>query len=74
MKETLQFLTQIQPPRNFMNRHSLNAVAEYIKNRFKDYGLMVEFQEFSVGNSQTMDSKIDTILITAIASMGVDSV
>jgi len=51
MKETLQFLTQIQPPRNFMNRQSLNAVAEYIKNRLEDYGLIVEFQEFSVGGN-----------------------
>jgi len=51
MKETLQFLTQIQPPRNFMSRQSLNAVAEYIKNRFEDYGLMVKFQEFSVSGN-----------------------
>lgn len=48
MHETLKYLTQIQPPRNYKNIDSLNKVAEYIKNRFQDIGLDVEFQEFDI--------------------------
>ena len=32
MKNTLKFLTQIQPPKNHKNIDSLNKVASYIKN------------------------------------------
>ena len=48
MYETLKYLTQIQPPRNYKNIDSLNRVADYIKNRFETIGLEVEFQEFEV--------------------------
>jgi len=48
VKKTVKYLTEIQPPRNFMNIESLNHVAKYIKNRFQDYGLIVKYQEFSV--------------------------
>jgi len=48
MKETLKYLTQIQPPRNYNNIVSLNKVANYIKNRFKQLGLIVKFQKIEV--------------------------
>ncbi|MGJ0298991.1 hypothetical protein NG744_08580 [Aliarcobacter cryaerophilus] len=35
MLETLKYLTQIQPPRNYRNIDSLNNVALYLEDRFK---------------------------------------
>ena len=48
MKETLTYLTKIQPPRNYKNIDSLNKVAQYIKDRFSSFGLETRFQEFEV--------------------------
>ena len=48
MKETLTYLTQIQPPRNYKNIDSLNKVARYIKERFNSFGLDTHTQEFEV--------------------------
>jgi len=48
MHETINYLTQIHPPRNYKNNDSLNRVAEYIKNRFETIGLDVVFQEYKV--------------------------
>ena len=48
MKDTLRFLTQIQPPRTYEHIETLNRVADYIRNRFEDIGLEVTFQEFEV--------------------------
>ena len=39
MLETLKYLTQIKPARNYKNIDSLNNVALYLENRFKDIGL-----------------------------------
>ncbi|MCT7625049.1 M28 family peptidase [Aliarcobacter butzleri] len=52
MLETLKYLTQIQPPRNFRNIDSLNNVALYLENRFKDIGLKTFFQEFIVDGNE----------------------
>ena len=49
MKNTLKYLTQIQPPRNYKNIDSLNNVANYIKSRFEAIGLIVKLQEFKIG-------------------------
>lgn len=46
MKDTVKFLTQIQPPRSHNSIDSLNRVAEYIRNRFEAIGLSVSYQEF----------------------------
>ena len=43
MVKTLKYLTQIQPPRNYRNIDSLNNVALYLENRFKDMGLETSF-------------------------------
>jgi len=43
MQETLKYLTQIQPPRNYINIASLDKVANYIKNRFETLGLKVKY-------------------------------
>ena len=50
MKNTLKYLTQIQSPRNHKNIDSLNNIANYIKSRFEEIGLVVKFQEFQVAN------------------------
>ena len=48
MKETLHFLTEIQPPRTYEHIQTLDRVAKYIKERFENIGLEVSFQEFEV--------------------------
>lgn len=60
MKDTLLFLTQIKPPRNYKNIESLNRVAEYIYMRFLDLGLEVRFQEFIV-NGKTFKNVIASL-------------
>ena len=52
MLETLKYLTQIKPPRNFKNIDSLNNIASYLENRFKDIGLKTFFQEFIVDGNE----------------------
>ncbi len=52
MLETLKYLTQIQPPRNFKNINSLNNIASYLENRFKDIGLETYFQNYVVDNNE----------------------
>jgi Zn-dependent M28 family amino/carboxypeptidase len=52
MLDTLQFLTQIQPPRNYANIESLNRVAEYLKKRFEDMGLETSYQTYMIGDKE----------------------
>ena len=52
MVKTLKYLTQIQPPRNYRNIDSLNNVASYLENRFKDIGLKTLFQNFLVDGNE----------------------
>ena len=52
MLETLKYLTQIQPPRNFRNIDSLNNVASYLEGRFKNIGLQTSFQSFLVDKNE----------------------
>ena len=52
MVKTLKYLTQIQPPRNYRNIDSLNNVASYLENRFKDKGLETSFQNYVVDNNE----------------------
>ena len=52
MVKTLKYLTQIQPPRNYRNIDSLNNVASYLENRFKDKGLETYFQNYVVDNNE----------------------
>ena len=51
MKNTIKYLTKIQPPRNHKNIASLNKVANYIKDKFETFGLDVEYQEFKIHNN-----------------------
>ena len=48
MKNTLEFLTNIQPARTYNHTDSLDRVANYIFSRFEQIGLEVTFQEFMV--------------------------
>ena len=52
MVKTLKYLTQIQPPRNYRNIDSLNNVALYLDDRFKDIGLETSFQNYVVDNNE----------------------
>ena len=52
MVKTLKYLTQIQPPRNYRNIDSLNNVALYLEDRFKDIGLETSFQNYVVDNNE----------------------
>ena len=52
MVKTLKYLTQIQPPRNYRNIDSLNNVASYLEDRFKDIGLKTLFQNFLVDGNE----------------------
>ena len=52
MIKTLKYLTQIQPPRNYRNIDSLNNVASYLDDRFKDIGLETYFQNYVVDNNE----------------------
>ncbi len=44
----VDFLTKIDPPRNFRNHESLEKAAGYIENEFKKLGCIVEDQFFEV--------------------------
>lgn len=52
MLETLKYLTQIKPARNYKNIDSLNNVALYLEYRFKDIGLETSFQNYVVDNNE----------------------
>ena len=52
MIEILEKLTQIKPARNYENIDSLNNVALYIEDRFKDIGLKTLFQSFLVDGNE----------------------
>jgi Zn-dependent M28 family amino/carboxypeptidase len=45
-------LTKIYPPRNFYNVESLNKSAEYITNKFKEYGSRINVQNFIVNGNE----------------------
>ena len=51
IKETMQFLTQIKPPRNHKNIESLNKVALYIKEKFELYGLETHYQTYETNGN-----------------------
>lgn len=46
----LEFLTAIQPFRNWINRESLLKASDYIDNEFREYGLKTNEQKWKVGN------------------------
>ncbi len=52
MLQTLKYLTQIKPARNYKNIDSLNNVALYLENRFKYIGLETYFQNYVVDNNE----------------------
>lgn len=45
----VEFLTTIQPPRNYQNLDSLNRVAEYIYQALEKAGCEMSYQEFQAG-------------------------
>jgi len=48
IKSHIDFLTQIQPPRNIKNIESLNSVAQYLFDQLTRFGYAPRFQEFQV--------------------------
>lgn len=69
MLETLKYLTQIKPARNYRNIDSLNNIASYLEDRFKQIGLETSFQNYIVDNNEykniiaTLNSKYEKRLI-----------
>lgn len=51
IKDAMQFLTQIQPPRNHQNIESLNKVASHIKEKFELYGLQTQYQTYEANGN-----------------------
>jgi Peptidase family M28 len=49
LKHTVKYLSTLNPPRSYEHQVSLKKAAGYIFNKFKEYGLSPEMQEFSVG-------------------------
>lgn len=60
MKTIVQFLSQINPPRNYLNIDSLNTVADFIKSNFDLLELETDFEEFVVDN-QTYKNVIGSL-------------
>ncbi|MDN5069893.1 hypothetical protein O8C76_02475 [Aliarcobacter butzleri] len=62
MLETLKYLTQIKPARNYKNIDSLNNVASYLEDRFKVIGLETSFQNYVVDNNEYKNIRRATLL------------
>src|SRR5688572_25779194 len=48
----VEFLTEVQPARNYSNLSSLNKVADYIHTSFSKLNCKVEIQKFQVQNKE----------------------
>ncbi|KOR33125.1 peptidase M28 [Achromatium sp. WMS3] len=52
LQHSVNFLTDIRPYRHYDNVESLDKVASFIENQFKDYGLATKMQIFNVEGEQ----------------------
>lgn len=50
MRETVRYLTTLDPARNHNNIASLNKAAEFTKKRFREYGIAASEQYYGVSN------------------------
>jgi hypothetical protein len=48
MKQTVQYLSELNPPRNYLNTESLEKAVNYINREFNKYGITAEEQPFEV--------------------------
>ena len=55
LKETVIFLTGIRPYRNHLNPDSLHRAAQYIEQRFQEYGLKIEEQWFEAEGNEYLN-------------------
>ena len=60
LKETVKFLTEIRPHRNYMHPGSLNRTADYIHDKFVEYGLEAKRQPFEI-KGETFQNIIGSI-------------
>jgi Zn-dependent M28 family amino/carboxypeptidase len=51
LKETVQYLSEMNPPRNYINTESLEKAADYITREFNEYGIITEIQTFDVSGN-----------------------
>lgn len=52
LKQTVQYLTALQPPRSHDNLASLRAAASYVEAQFESFGLNTQRQTFPVGDRE----------------------
>lgn len=55
LRETVSFLTGIRPYRNHLNLDSLQRAAQYIEQRFREYGLKTEEQWLEVDGQKYLN-------------------
>jgi hypothetical protein len=60
LRATVQYLTEIQPPRNHKNMESMEKAADYIKSKLESYGITTEEQKFQV-SGKTYKNIIGTV-------------
>jgi hypothetical protein len=46
LRSTVDYLTRLEPSRNYLNAEALNSVVSYLEKRFSVYGLRSEIQTF----------------------------
>jgi Zn-dependent M28 family amino/carboxypeptidase len=51
MKDTVKYLSALNPPRNYLNTESLNKAEYYITHEFTKYGITTEQQPFEVSGN-----------------------
>ncbi|MBN1366206.1 MAG: M28 family peptidase [Syntrophaceae bacterium] len=51
LKETVRYLSKLNPPRNYYHQNSMKMSARYISKKFEEYGLEPKDQPFMVGNN-----------------------
>lgn len=52
LKEIVAYLTEIDPPRNYLNTDSLNNAAQFIERRFTATGLETRRQSYETGGNE----------------------
>ena len=52
LRSTVEYLSTLDPPRSYEHQVSLKKSAQYIFNKFKEYGLNPEYQKFAVGKNK----------------------
>jgi len=49
--ETVEYLTSVNPPRNYSNPEVLDRVAAYLYGRFESFGAKTSYQDYKIGDT-----------------------